>query len=146
MLGNIQHKLRYGLLRSHSHFVILQSFRSYNIISSFFAKALTTDLYKLLKYKNPLSLAQIRLGLRINILTMGRHLSLPFAQVQKVTPHKVWVTRKLQQHSYFKPSLCYKCTKNTITHTYFLSHIEKIIMSLSLCLSLKSSIYVHRQN
>lgn len=44
--------------------VILQSFRGYNIITSSFAKALTTDLYQLLKYKKiPLSVVQIILVL-----------------------------------------------------------------------------------
>lgn len=70
---------------------------------------------------------RINLEFGYNIADRGKTLEPPVSAGTKVTPHTVQVTRKLQQHSYFKPILCYsKCTNTkTNTHTYaLLPHIQ----------------------
>lgn len=79
----------------------------------------------LFKYKGKIvrlyggGLLKINLVFGNNIADKGKTLEPAVSPGTKVTPHTVRVTRKLQQHSYFKPISWYsKCTKYRNKHTY----------------------------
>lgn len=66
-----------------------------------------------------MGLLRINLDIRINIADKGKTLEPAVSPSTKVTPHTVRVTRKLQQHSYFKPISWYsKCTTYRNKHVH----------------------------